>query len=131
MAILSKKNTKTSKEKNPPSPKATEGQGNLPAVKSVPVLNLTASADVIKKPHLTEKTYALQADGVYVFEVNPRSTKSEIAKSIEVIYKVKPEQIRIINTKAKNVIWRGEKGKTSNIKKAYVYLKKGDKIDLA
>jgi len=43
---------------------------------------------------------------------------------------VKPEKVRVAAIPAKKVFVRGKKGVKSGGKKAYVYLKKGDKIEL-
>ena len=87
--------------------------------------------EVIKSPRITEKATVKAGENQYVFEVTDRSTKASIAKSIEALYKVKPVKVNIVNIPAKTVFVRGKVGKKSAIKKAYVFLKKGDKIDLA
>ena len=85
---------------------------------------------IIKKPRITEKS-GLQADGfgIYTFEVTARANKKNIAKAITEIYKVTPVRVNITNLPAKVVFTRGKKGRKSGIKKAIVYLKKGDKIE--
>jgi large subunit ribosomal protein L23 len=89
---------------------------------------------VLKKPRITEKA-ALKAEaGVYVFEVSKDATKSQIAEAVAEIYKVTPVAVNIAKTHAKKVVRRKTTGTTtgykSGIKKAYVYLKKGDTIEL-
>jgi large subunit ribosomal protein L23 len=85
---------------------------------------------VIKKPRITEKS-GLQAEGsgVYTFEVTPKSNKKSIAKAIKEIYKVTPIKVNIVNLPAKKVFSRGKVGRQASVKKAIVYLKKGDKIE--
>lgn len=85
---------------------------------------------IIKKPRITEKS-GLQAEalGVYTFEVMPRANKKNVAKAIKEIYKVTPVKINITNLPAKVVFTKGKTGRKSAIKKAVVYLKKGDKIE--
>lgn len=87
--------------------------------------------NVLKGPRITEKA-AIAADSrnVYVFEVNQNATKDSIAYSIREAYKVTPVKVRVVNTKARQVFVRGKRGEKGAIKKAYVYLKKGDKIEL-
>jgi large subunit ribosomal protein L23 len=87
-------------------------------------------ASVIVRPRVTEKATASSESGVYVFEVSKNSTKTKIAKAVSVMYKVIPMKIRVVNLPAKSVFIRGKWGKKSPIKKAYVYLKKGDKIEI-
>lgn len=86
-------------------------------------------ASVIKKPRITEKAgIKSESQNVYTFEVTKDATKKTIAKSIQDIYKVTPIKINITKLPAKNVLKRGKKGQEQAIKKALVFLKKGDKI---
>ncbi|MDB5259419.1 MAG: rplW [Candidatus Taylorbacteria bacterium] len=100
-------------------------------VKSAPAAG-SIKTDVIIRPHITEKA-GLQAEAlnVYTFEVTKTSTKHTISKAITALYKVIPAKVRIINLPAKEVLVRGKWGTQSAIKKALVYLKKGDKIEIA
>lgn len=93
-------------------------------------LNLK-SANVLLGPRITEKA-ALAADksNVYVFEVSRNSTKKSISASVRDAYGVTPLKVRVATFPAKKVIIRGKRGVKSGGKKAYVYLKKGDKIAL-
>ncbi len=83
------------------------------------------------RPRITEKA-AIGADrsGVYVFEVTPKSTKKDISASVKAIYKVEPVRVRTASIPDKKVFIRGKWGVRKGGKKAYVYLKKGDKIEL-
>lgn len=86
----------------------------------------------ILRPRITEKAGIMSETlNVYTFEVTKESTKDTIAKDIKTLYKVTPTKIRIVNLPARAVIVRGKKGTQSAVKKALVYLKKGDKINLA
>ena len=42
-----------------------------------------------------------------------------------------PVKVNIVNSKPKKVVSKGKVGQTRGFKKAYVYLKKGDTIDIA
>ena len=96
----------------------------------MPNLNLKPN-NVLLRPRITEKA-ALGADksNVYIFEVASSATKKSISASIRDVYGVKPEKVRVAAIPAKRVFVRGKKGVKSGGKKAYVYLKKGDKIEL-
>ena len=91
---------------------------------------------IIKRPRITEKS-GLQAEGtgsaegfaVYTFEVMAGANKKSVAKAIKEIYKVTPIKVNITNLPAKLVFSRGKNGRKSGVKKAVVYLKKGDKIE--
>jgi len=87
-------------------------------------------AAVIVRPRVTEKATVSAESGVYVFEVSKNSTKTKIAKAISVMYKVTPVKVRVVSLPAKSVFVRGKWGEKSGVKKAYVYLKKGDKIEI-
>ncbi|MES3005726.1 MAG: 50S ribosomal protein L23 [Patescibacteria group bacterium] len=89
------------------------------------------SNQVLKKPRITEKATLVTDKNQYVFVVTSDATKASVAKAVEQVYKVKPTAVNIVRIPAKKVIIRGRRGMKSSMKKAYVYLKKGDKIDLA
>lgn len=89
------------------------------------------SDSVLKKPRITEKA-AIQGSerGVHVFEVTPDATRKSVSASIRDAYKVTPERVRLAAIPRKRVLVRGKRGVKGGGKKAYVYLKKGDKIEL-
>ena len=93
-------------------------------------LNLKPN-NVLLRPRITEKA-ALAADksNVYIFEVARNATKKSISVSVRDVYKVNPVKVRVANIPPKQVFIRGKKGVKSGGKKAYVYLKAGDKIEL-
>ena len=83
---------------------------------------------VIVKPVISEKSFTLASTGVYVFHVTPSANKTTVATQIHEVYKVDVTDVRIINTKGK-VKKAGRKiGKRSDVKKAYVKVKAGQKI---
>jgi large subunit ribosomal protein L23 len=85
---------------------------------------------IIKKPRITEKS-GIQAEalGVYTFEVTDKANKKNISKAIIELYKVTPVKVNITKLPSKKVFSRGKVGRKSGVKKAVVYLKKGDKIE--
>lgn len=85
----------------------------------------------LKRPRITEKA-AVSADkhNVYVFEVEKGADKSTISASVKNAYNVSPLKVRIVNIPARKVVVRGKMGSKAGVKKAYVELKKGDKIEL-
>ncbi|MCA9353257.1 50S ribosomal protein L23 [Candidatus Nomurabacteria bacterium] len=84
--------------------------------------------DVILNPRVTEKASFGVAQNAYTFDVNPRSTKTEIKEAIEILYKKTPVKISVTTIKPKTIFRRGNLGKKSGGKKAVVYFKKGDSI---
>ena len=70
-----------------------------------------------------------EALGVYTFEVTDKANKKNIAKAVKELYKVTPVKVNITKLPSKKVFSRGKVGRKSGVKKAIVYLKKGDKIE--
>lgn len=85
--------------------------------------------NVIKHPRVTEKAAILSGSNVYTFEVSPRATKIDVARTIKEMYQVTPIKVNISTLPAKRKIVRGKRGMTSAVKKALVQLKKGDTIE--
>lgn len=88
------------------------------------------AGSIIKNPRITEKAALLSEVGCYTFDVALAATKNEIAQAVKAQYKVTPVSIRTVNTPKKTVFRRGKMGTTGGGRKAYVYLKKGDKIEV-
>lgn len=65
----------------------------------------------------------------YVFKVEQRANKNDIKLSLQKLYSVTPSSIRVVNVVSKGRMNR--KLVRRAYKKAYVALKKGDKIELA
>jgi len=87
---------------------------------------------VLVSPRMTEKSVLMQESrGVYAFNVLQDATKKSIAASVKAQYKVTPVKVRVAQVPSKPKFSRGRWGVKSGGKKAYVYLKKGDKIDVA
>ncbi len=86
--------------------------------------------DIILRPRITEKSGIMsESSGVYTFEVRENANKPMIAHAIKALYKVTPVKVRIVNLPAKRVFVRGKRGTSNAVKKAMVYLKKGEKIE--
>ena len=85
---------------------------------------------IIKNPRITEKASGVAEQNIYTFDVAIGANKTEIKKAIFIIYKVKPVKVNIIPIPYKETKLRGKVGKSGGGKKALVYLKKGDKIEV-
>lgn len=84
------------------------------------------------KPHITEKSYRA-ADSSndcprYTFKVDPKLRKEQVVDFIEKTYKVVVESVKSISIPGKTRRFKGVTGRTSDIKKIIVSLKKGQKI---
>jgi len=87
-------------------------------------------AYLIIRPVITEKGTMMSGENnCYAFEISPRANKITIKKAIEEIYKVTPLKVNIVNKKGKRVRYGRSSGRTKKIKKALVFLKKGDHIE--
>ncbi|MGH2957237.1 MAG: 50S ribosomal protein L23 [Solirubrobacterales bacterium] len=85
---------------------------------------------VIIRPIVSEKSYALMAEGKYTFRVHERARKLQIASAVEDIFDVRVRQVRTakVNSKPKR---RGlHSGRSRSWKKAIVQLAPGERIEL-
>ena len=84
---------------------------------------------VLKRPIITEKGVAKKDDeSTLCFEVAPEATKTEVKSAVEKLFKVKVSDVRTATFDGK-LRRRGRfAGYRSDWKKAYVRLKKGEKV---
>lgn len=86
---------------------------------------------ILIRPLLTEKMTELkEKQNKICFLVNPRSNKIEIKRAAEEVLKVKIDSVNIINTKGKRKRLGRYEGKRSDLKKAVLTIKKGEKLEL-
>ena len=84
----------------------------------------------IKAPLMTEKNTYHNAVGIYVFEVDLKSSKTEIRSAVEKNFKVKVDSVRTSVCRSRGKNSRFGVTKTPYWKKAYVKLQAGEKIAL-
>lgn len=121
MALFSRKTTAKKAVKAPKSESA-EAQSVLPR-------NLSS---VLHAPRVTEKAMRQGEKNVYVFEVSKDATKFDVRAAVKAFYGVTPVKVNIVNKTArqfKSAATRRTKTE-KGLRKAYVYLKKGDTISL-
>lgn len=86
------------------------------------------------RPRLSEKAYAQsEISRTYAIEVPGDANKLTVGKAVEVQFGVTVENVRILNVKGKpkRTVRKGGRpteGKRSDVKKAYVTIKEGDKL---
>jgi len=86
---------------------------------------------ILIRPLLTEKMTTLkEKQNKICFLVNPKSNKIEIKRAAEEVLKVKIDSVNIINTQGKRKSLGRYEGKRSDLKKAILTLKKGEKLEL-
>ena len=94
--------------------------------------NPTLYYDVLRRPHVTEKTANLQElRNAYAFEVARTANKAEVKKAVETLFSVKVEKVNIINHGGKVRRQFGRQGRTSPWKKAVVTLSAGQTIEVS
>ena len=91
---------------------------------------MITSFDIIKTMIRTEKGTFLEPNRQYLFQVNRKSTKTDIKKAVEEIYKVKVENVNTVIMPGKPKRVRHQLGYTNDWKKAIVTLKEGEKIEV-
>jgi large subunit ribosomal protein L23 len=124
MALFGSKKTGEKKSKTVRGASLSTAKRNLPITRDI--------STVLKKPRITEKAAFLGDKNVYVFEVRRDATKHDVAKAVEKMFKVIPLRVTIVNqvprtTKSRA---RARKVTVSGLRKAHVFLKKGDVINL-
>ncbi len=87
------------------------------------------NTQIIKNGRVTEKGSSISAQNVYTFDIVKNTNKTEIKKVIFALYKVHPTKVNIAPVPKKRVSFKGHVNVRGGGKKAFVYLKKGDKIE--
>ncbi len=87
---------------------------------------------ILLSPRITEKGAYMSEHGAYVFNVAKDANKKEIASAIQTVFKVMPRKVTVVAIPRKARMTRGTNrmGSSGGGKKAYVYLKKGDTIEI-
>ena len=87
---------------------------------------------VLLKPVVSEKSYALLETNQYTFIVHPSASKPEISDAVESIFDVTVLKVNTLNRQGKKTRNRrtGKVGSKSSTKRAIVTLAEGDSIDL-
>jgi len=85
--------------------------------------------EVLRRPLITEKNAALQAQGKYAFEVAGEANKPQIKQAVEKAFKVKVTAVNVITVPGKMRRVGRRQVLTPSWKKAVVSLKPGDKIE--
>jgi large subunit ribosomal protein L23 len=88
--------------------------------------------DIVLRPVVSEKSYALLDSNVYTFIVAPDANKIEIKQAVEAIFNVKVTRISTLNRKGKLKRNRRSNtmGKRPDSKRAIVTLAADDRIDI-
>jgi len=87
---------------------------------------------ILVRPVVSEKSYALMEEGAYIFVVSPDATKIDVRHAVEQAFGVRVKSVNTLNRKGKRRRNRKTNtvGMRSDTKRAVVTLAPGDKIDL-
>jgi large subunit ribosomal protein L23 len=125
MALFgSKKTTKTAK---------TTKKAKAEAAPAAPVAASGADfSHIIRHARITEKATMHSQNGVYVFNVAETAGKREIIAAVKKIFSVTPRKVSIVTvpSKTKRSMRTGRVGTKAGGKKAYVYLAKGETLNI-
>ncbi len=83
---------------------------------------------VLKRPLITEKTTMLGAQGQYVFEVDTRANKPQIAEAVEHAFDVHVLKVRTMMVRGKMRRFGSRVKRQPSWKKAIVTIQPGEQI---
>jgi large subunit ribosomal protein L23 len=86
--------------------------------------------EVLRRPLVTEKSTALQAQNKYAFEIADKANKLMVRQAVEKAFKVKVTGVNVVTMRGKTRHMGRRVIKTEPWKKAIVTLKPGDKIEI-
>jgi len=86
--------------------------------------------NIIRGPSITEKGTLVSEKNQIVFNVAARATKPQIKAAIEGLFGVKVKAVNTLIRKGKSRRFRGIPTILSDVKKAYVTLEEGQRLDV-
>lgn len=87
-------------------------------------------ANVLIRPIVTEKSAILSSDGRYTFQIADYATKQEVQQIVEKRFKVHVTRVNVVTVHPKKRMRGAIEGRISGYRKAVVFVKKGETIDL-
>ncbi|MCA1218437.1 50S ribosomal protein L23 [Streptomyces sp. 8L] len=101
-----------------------------PVVETPLSKSLADPRDILVKPVVSEKSYALLDENKYTFVVDPRANKTQIKQAVQAVFSVTVTGVNTINRQGKRKRTRSGFGKRPDTKRAIVTLAEGDRIDI-
>ena len=86
--------------------------------------------DIIRSPAITEKGTLVSENNQVVFNVALHATKPAIKKAVEGLFGVKVKSVNTLVRKGKTRRFKGMLGQLSDVKRAYVTLEEGQRLDV-
>ena len=93
-------------------------------------MNKEQMYDVILSPSITEKGTLVSEHNQVVFNVALKATKVEIKAAIEGLFGVKVKAVNTLVRKGKTRRFKGRPAKLGDVKRAYVTLEEGQRLDV-
>ena len=87
-------------------------------------------SQILIRPVVSEKSYALAAADRYTFRVHDRAHKTQIRQAVEAMFEVHVIEVRTQNVKPKPKRRGVTSGHTSRWKKAIVQIRAGERIPI-
>jgi large subunit ribosomal protein L23 len=87
-------------------------------------------SQVIIRPIVSEKTYALAEAGMYTFRVHDKAHKTQIRQAVEQLFEVNVVDVRTASVKTKPKRRGYTSGRTRQWKKAIVQVERGQTIPI-
>jgi large subunit ribosomal protein L23 len=87
-------------------------------------------SQVIIRPVVSEKSYALAAAGRYTFRIHPDAHKTQVRQAIEALFDVHVVEVRTMSVKSKPKRRGRTTGRTREWKKAMVQVRAGEQIPI-
>jgi large subunit ribosomal protein L23 len=88
------------------------------------------AGQVIIRPVVSEKSYALATVGKYTFRVHPDAHKTQIKQAIELLFDVEVRDVRTSSVPSKPKRRGYTSGRTRAWKKAVIQVREGDTIPI-
>ncbi|MEN6321800.1 MAG: 50S ribosomal protein L23 [Syntrophaceae bacterium] len=85
---------------------------------------------IIRRALITEKSTLAKEENKYVFEIDRRANKIEVAKAVEKLFKVKVLNVHVMNVTGKKKRVGRIMGEKPSWKKAVVTLAPGSRIEI-
>jgi len=93
--------------------------------------HVSVSAEsVLRSPHITERARMISEHGHYTFKVTKEASKREVKESVERMYSVHVESVRMVKAHEKKRRRGLTEGTKKGYKKAVVALRNGEAIDI-
>ena len=86
--------------------------------------------DVIRGPAITEKSTLVSENNQVVFNVAKDASKPEIKAAVEALFGVKVKAVNTLVRKGKLKNFKGKAARLGDVKKAFVTLAEGQKLDV-